>query len=105
MTAPYNANSQPMQLGWLFLIDLAARPADDPCPLILRDAGKSEQVPGESFSDRVPPVQYKKIPPERRKQPAWCARRNRLVCELLDKNPHMLRREALRLANRMMREK
>ncbi len=50
-------------------------------------------------------MQFKKIPAERRKVYAWQRRRNHLVCELLDANPSMLRREALRLANRKMRGK
>ncbi len=50
-------------------------------------------------------MQYHKQTLEQRKQLAWKRKRNHLVCVLLDKNPHMLRRQALRLANKMMRGK
>ena len=50
-------------------------------------------------------MQYQKQTQRQRKELAWKRKRNHLVCVLLEKNPHMLRTEALRLANQQMRGK
>lgn len=50
-------------------------------------------------------MQFQKLNPAQRKIKQWRARRNKLVCKLLDENPRMLRREALEMANRMLRGK
>lgn len=50
-------------------------------------------------------MQWKKLTAAQRKLKGWRERRNHLVCKLLDANPQMLRHEALKQANRMMRGK
>jgi hypothetical protein len=50
-------------------------------------------------------MQYQRLTAEQKKIRNWRSRRNHLVCDLLAKNPHMTRQEALTLANKKMRGK
>jgi len=48
-------------------------------------------------------MQYHKLTPSQRNIKRWRARRNHLVAELLAKDKMLMRAEALRIANKMMR--
>lgn len=50
-------------------------------------------------------MQYKKLTDEQKKIRNWRTRRNHLVQTLLDADPLLLRREALKRANRLMRRR
>jgi hypothetical protein len=50
-------------------------------------------------------MRYLKKTPLHRAISAWLRQRNHRVCQLLDKNPQMLRHEALAIANKQMPKK
>lgn len=50
-------------------------------------------------------MQYKKLNKTQKNIKHWRDRRNRLVQQLLDSDPKLLRREALKLANYQMRDR
>lgn len=64
--------------------------------------GSAKGVPGPTPET---PVQYKKLTDEQKKIRNWRTRRNHLVQTLLDADPLLLRREALKRANRLMRRR
>jgi len=48
-------------------------------------------------------MQWHQKPPAQRKADRWKRKRNRIVSQLLAKNPHMLSYEALARANKIMK--
>jgi hypothetical protein len=48
-------------------------------------------------------MQYKKLTADQKQVKRWRAKRNRLVSQLLAADPRLLREDALREANRVMR--
>jgi hypothetical protein len=47
-------------------------------------------------------MHYLKRTPSQKRIARWQTQRNRLVCKLLEKDPYLPRREALRIANKRM---